>query len=192
MPILDGLPSNEAELKNAVELAAKVVELAMPRLNLTPKQQSVIDLAARFKMKAIRQLEVAELMVSANNYSVNYAKALLATNKPWARIAEAKYRARQIEQDARRLSAIVRGHNSAYDATPWNSDNRLGMYFKILFPEETKRYGDPGVALFMWLAWQLMEGAATIEKDPAVEYSVKRRLERIVVDVVARLLREKH
>lgn len=34
------------------------------------------------KMKAIRQLEVAELMVSANNYSTNYAKALLATTKP--------------------------------------------------------------------------------------------------------------
>lgn len=33
------------------------------------------------KMKPIRQLEVAELMVSANNYSINYAKALLATTK---------------------------------------------------------------------------------------------------------------
>lgn len=34
------------------------------------------------KMKPIRQLEVAELMVSANNYTVSYAKALLATSKP--------------------------------------------------------------------------------------------------------------
>jgi len=34
------------------------------------------------KMKPIRQLEAAELMVSANNYSHNYAKALLATTKP--------------------------------------------------------------------------------------------------------------
>lgn len=34
------------------------------------------------KMKSIRQLEVAELMVSANNYTVSYAKALLATSKP--------------------------------------------------------------------------------------------------------------
>jgi transcriptional regulator with XRE-family HTH domain len=33
------------------------------------------------KMKPIRQLEVAELMVSANNYTVSYAKALLATTK---------------------------------------------------------------------------------------------------------------
>jgi hypothetical protein len=34
------------------------------------------------KMKPIRQFEAAELMVSANNYSANYAKALLATTKP--------------------------------------------------------------------------------------------------------------
>jgi len=34
------------------------------------------------KMKPIRQLEVAELMVSANNYTVSYARALLATSKP--------------------------------------------------------------------------------------------------------------
>ncbi|QRY94203.1 ParB N-terminal domain-containing protein [Sphingomonas paucimobilis] len=34
------------------------------------------------EMKPIRQLEVAELMVSANNYTVSYAKALLATSKP--------------------------------------------------------------------------------------------------------------
>ncbi|MFD2580716.1 plasmid partitioning protein RepB C-terminal domain-containing protein [Novosphingobium colocasiae] len=36
----------------------------------------------RKKMKPIRQLEVAELMVSANNYTSSYAKALLATSKP--------------------------------------------------------------------------------------------------------------
>jgi len=33
------------------------------------------------KMKSIRQLEVAELMVSANNYTISYVKALLATSK---------------------------------------------------------------------------------------------------------------
>ena len=30
----------------------------------------------------IRQLEVPGLMVSANNYTISYAKALLATSKP--------------------------------------------------------------------------------------------------------------
>jgi len=34
------------------------------------------------KMKPLRQLEVAELMVSANNFTASYAKALLATSKP--------------------------------------------------------------------------------------------------------------
>jgi ParB-like chromosome segregation protein Spo0J len=34
------------------------------------------------KMKPIRQLEVAELMVSANTYTDSYAKALLATSRP--------------------------------------------------------------------------------------------------------------
>lgn len=34
------------------------------------------------KMKPIRQLEVAELMVSASNYTISYARALLATSKP--------------------------------------------------------------------------------------------------------------
>ena len=33
------------------------------------------------KMKPIRQLEVAELMISANNYGLNYARALLATTR---------------------------------------------------------------------------------------------------------------
>ena len=34
------------------------------------------------KMRPIRQLEVAELMVSANNYSASYARALLITTRP--------------------------------------------------------------------------------------------------------------
>lgn len=34
------------------------------------------------KMKPVRQLEVAELMVSANTYTASYAKALLATSSP--------------------------------------------------------------------------------------------------------------
>ena len=34
------------------------------------------------KMKSVRQLEVAELMVSANTYTTSYARALLATSRP--------------------------------------------------------------------------------------------------------------
>jgi hypothetical protein len=68
----------------------------------------------------------------------------------------------------------------------------LGMHFRILLPEETKHYGCPGSALFMWLAAQLSNSAATLEHNPAAEDRVKHRLDRIVVDPVARLLREKH
>ena len=48
------------------------------------KDKSVGDHAFKSlrKMKPLRQLEVAELMVSANNYTASYAKALLATTKP--------------------------------------------------------------------------------------------------------------
>ena len=66
------------------------------------------------------------------------------------------------------------------------------MYFRVLLPEETKHYGDPGSALFMWLARQLLEAAATLEHNPAAEDRLKRRLERIAVDVVAQLLRQKY
>jgi hypothetical protein len=68
----------------------------------------------------------------------------------------------------------VLGHESPYDATPWNSDNRLGMYFRVLFPEETQHYGCPGTALFMWLVAQLSDAAATLERNPASEDRVKR------------------
>lgn len=97
-----------------------------------------------------------------------------------------------IEEDARRMGEIFLGRDPAYDATPWNTPNRLGMYFTVLFPEETKHYGGPGVALFMWLAAQLAEGAAMLERDASTEPTVKRRIDRIIEDVVARLLHTKH
>src|ERR1700722_9338594 len=44
MALLDGIPSNAKEMTNAMELGDKVFELAQPKLNLTPKTQSVLDL----------------------------------------------------------------------------------------------------------------------------------------------------
>ena len=44
MALLDGIPSNAKEMTNAMELGDKVFELAQPKLNLTPKAQSVLDL----------------------------------------------------------------------------------------------------------------------------------------------------
>lgn len=49
---------------------------------LKDKQVGHVAFQKLRKMKPIRQLEVAELMVSANNFTSSYAKALLATTKP--------------------------------------------------------------------------------------------------------------
>lgn len=49
---------------------------------LKDKQVGHVAFQKLRKMKPIRQLEVAELMVSANNFTASYAKALLATTKP--------------------------------------------------------------------------------------------------------------
>jgi ParB-like chromosome segregation protein Spo0J len=63
------------------------------------------------KMKPIRQLEVAELMISANNFSANYARALLVTTKtvdllkPDAKAVKG-VSAEQIEKMERELAAV--------------------------------------------------------------------------------------
>ena len=73
-------------------LAVDVQAICLKRNLLTGINPDVVDLLkdkhvgqAAFqklrKMKDLRQLEVAELMVAANNYTTSYAKALLATSK---------------------------------------------------------------------------------------------------------------
>lgn len=82
---------SEAKLAGALDVEIKVIR--QRRNLLAGIAPEVVDLLKDKpvghhtfqklrKMKAIRQLEVAELMVSANNYSASYAKALLATTKP--------------------------------------------------------------------------------------------------------------
>lgn len=82
---------SEAKLARALDVDVKVIR--QRRSLLAGIASEVVDLLKDKpvghhafqklrKMKPIRQLEVAELMVSANNYSANYAKALLATTKP--------------------------------------------------------------------------------------------------------------
>jgi uncharacterized protein HemY len=44
MSILDGMPSNEAQLKGAVEFANPIIEQAIAKLNLTERQQSAGEL----------------------------------------------------------------------------------------------------------------------------------------------------
>jgi len=49
---------------------------------LKDKTMSVTSFSKIRKMKPIRQLEVAELMISANNFTFSYVSALLASTKP--------------------------------------------------------------------------------------------------------------
>lgn len=68
------------------------------------------------KMRAIRQLEAAELMVSANNYSASYARALLITTKPADLVrpemkAVAGLNPEQIEKLQRELNAVSQDYH---------------------------------------------------------------------------------
>jgi hypothetical protein len=84
------------------------------------------------------------------------------------------------------------GRYARFDAQPWNDPKRLGMTLAVLLQEETKHYGDSGTALFMWLAAQVAQAALALERDPAAEEKVQARLDAIVADVIARLLRTKY
>ena len=44
MSILDGMPSNEAQLKGAVEFANPIIEQALEKMELTERQKSAIEL----------------------------------------------------------------------------------------------------------------------------------------------------
>jgi hypothetical protein len=92
-----------------------------------------------------------------------------------------------IAAEARLLGDIFLGRDARFDAQPWNTDNRLGMVLRVLLPEETKDYGDPGSGLFMWLALQALNTAAFIEQG-GDEAEARERLDGIADDVTARLL----
>jgi len=93
-----------------------------------------------------------------------------------------------IEADARRMGNIFLGRDPAYDASDWHRKT-LQWTLAVLLPEHSKQYGDPGAALFMWLAAQLAAGAAVLEEDASAEAEadVKRKLERVTDDVKAHL-----
>jgi hypothetical protein len=122
-----------------------------------------------------------------------FARNVLEVRAAWhAGAAGARDPLSAIEAEARLLGDIFLGRDDRYDARPWNTPNRLGMYFTVLLPVETRHYGDPGSALFMWLAAQVAEAARALEQDPAAEAKVQARLDTIVADVIARLLRTKY
>ena len=61
------------------------------------------------------------------------------------------------------MGDIFMGRDRCFDAQPWNSVRRLGITLRVLLPDETEHYGDPGTALFMWLATQTASAGAAIE-----------------------------
>ncbi|MFC5427641.1 hypothetical protein ACFPTO_02265 [Paraburkholderia denitrificans] len=91
-----------------------------------------------------------------------------------------------IEREARALGDKLVGGRS--DRRGWR---RPQWELAVLLPDETKHYGTPGAALFMWFANQLLQGAKAAE-DGMPEPEVHRRLEPIISDVVTRLQRAKH
>ena len=81
----------QEKLARALDVDVKIIKLRRNMLSgitgevielLQEKPIGESALKRLRKMKSIRQLEVAELMISANNFSANYARALLATTKP--------------------------------------------------------------------------------------------------------------
>jgi len=94
-------------------------------------------------------------------------------------------------EEARKMGNVFMGRDAAYDAQPWNSPRRLGYVIDALLPEETKHYGDPGAAMFMWLATQAIAAGAAIEQGQS-ETAARQRLNAIVHDVTQRLLGAKY
>jgi hypothetical protein len=79
------------------------------------------------------------------------------------------------------------GRNPAYESSPWNSYYRLGSVFRVLLPNHTKHYGDPGAGAFMWLANQTLEASAALDAGQA-EIEVQKRLGEVIEDFVSRLM----
>ena len=82
---------SEEKLARALDVDTKVIRQRRHLLNgisrdvaelLKDKPVGHVAFQKLRKMKPIRQLEVAELMISANNFTSSYARALLATTKP--------------------------------------------------------------------------------------------------------------
>ena len=69
---------------NSIKARRNLLSGISPEVAEILKDKAIGHQAFQFlrKMKPIRQLEVAELMVSANNFTTNYVRALLATTKP--------------------------------------------------------------------------------------------------------------
>jgi hypothetical protein len=84
-----------------------------------------------------------------------------------------------IERDARGLSAALK----------LTSFGRA--YWRVLLPDETRHTGDPGAALGLWVAGQIVAMMQSIENGEP-ESEVKPQMDAMLADVVARLTGAKY
>ena len=69
--------------------------------NFKDKQMSPTALRVLSRVKPVRQIEICELMVAAHNYTVPFARALLAAT-PKNQLAEAQKRKRDLKASHRK------------------------------------------------------------------------------------------
>jgi hypothetical protein len=84
-----------------------------------------------------------------------------------------------IERDARELSA-------ALALTPYGL-----AYWRVLLPDETKQMVDPGAALGLWIAGQVVAMIQAVE-DGEPEATIRPKIEATLADIVARLTGRKY
>jgi hypothetical protein len=85
--IARALDINTRSLKRKVELVDGICAEAVALLKDKMCPMKVFDILR--KMNPLRQIETAELLINANNYSVNYAAAILA-GTPQSQLVDAK------------------------------------------------------------------------------------------------------
>jgi hypothetical protein len=96
-----------------------------------------------------------------------------------------------ITAEAALMGRIFQGGDERFDAQPWNTPNRIGSVFRVLTPDETIAFGDPGTGFFMWVAAQTMTLTQEMN-DGTPEAQIKATMDDMMDDVTKRLLGVKY
>lgn len=124
-------------------ICAEVVELLKDKHCPTNTFQSLK------KMKPMRQIEVAELMVAMNNYSVSYSKALLAatpqdqlidSEKPKSFKGISAEQIAQMESEMAKLQREMKLIEDSYGPDHLNLVLARGYLFTLIENQEVSRY----------------------------------------------------
>lgn len=87
------------------------------------------------------------------------------------------------------LQAIEREARAASVAVALTPHGRA--LFMYLLPDEVKAFGDPGAAMFMWIAGQVVQMMQAIEGSQ-LEADIKPQMDAMLTDIVARLTGKKY